>query len=159
MSASESRENLPDPHQVVERLRNMATDLRVWNDDADAVLAAADLIEFLAGQRDHLNQTAGHGYDLLERALDGMNEAVRLTFTSGSSAVGMEYIGNWLNGGDAVDDGAKDDRSDHHLDEADETFAQRLQGLPVLREKVADGNAYRHGDEHLDVQDTVPGRA
>ena len=103
----ESFENLPDPHKVAGHLRAIAerdneTDLR--HVKAGALIDAANLIEFLVDQRDRLNRTAGHGYDLLERALEGMNEAVRLTFTSGSSATGMEYIGNWLNEGDAVDD-------------------------------------------------------
>ena len=89
--------------------------LRAWLDGKNPTGLAADLMEVevasiireverLREQRDRINQTARHGYDMLERALEGMNEAVRLTFASGSSAVGMEYIGNWLNEGDAVDD-------------------------------------------------------
>ena len=41
---------------------------------------------------------------LLDRALDAMNHAVLITARTGSSATGMEYIADWLNGHDACDE-------------------------------------------------------
>ena len=62
-------------------------------------------------------------------------------------------------GGDAVDDGAKDDGGDHHFDEFDEAVAERFEGFGLIREEVAEGDADCDGDEHLDVEDSIPGGA
>lgn len=40
---------------------------------------------------------------MVSEALAAMNEAVRITDATGSSARGMEYVADWLNGRDAVD--------------------------------------------------------
>ena len=62
-----------------------------------------------------------------------------------------------LHAGDAVDDGAEDDRRDQHLDQRHERVAERLQLLAGLRGEVADQDADRDRAEHLDVEVPVPG--
>ena len=64
-----------------------------------------------------------------------------------------------LHGGDAVDDGAEDDGRNHHLDQLDEGVAQRLERLAEVRVTPADHDAERDGQEHLHVEDAIPGRA
>src|SRR6266542_395115 len=46
-----------------------------------------------------------------------------------------------VHGGDAVDDGAEDDRRDHHLHQSDEAVAQRFQIGTDRRPEPADGAA------------------
>jgi hypothetical protein len=58
---------------------------------------------------------------------------------------------------DAVHDRAEDDRPDHHLDERDEAVAERLEGDRRVGEEMPDQDADRDGDEHLNVENGVPG--
>ena len=58
--------------------------------------------------------------------------------------------------GDAVDDGAEDDRRDDHLDQLDEAVAERLERFAELRKEMADDDAERDGDQHLDVENPIP---
>ena len=64
-----------------------------------------------------------------------------------------------LDMGDARHHGAEDDRRDHHLDQLDEAVAERLD--PVVgrerRPQPADQRAEHDGDQHLDVENLVPG--
>ena len=59
---------------------------------------------------------------------------------------------------DAGDDGAEDDRCDHHPDQADEAVAQRLH--PVVgrevREQPAGQDAQYQREQHLDVEHAIP---
>src|SRR5690242_7442030 len=59
--------------------------------------------------------------------------------------------------GDAVHDGAEDDRRDHHLDQRDKAVAERLQLLAEMRPEISDQDAERDRDEHLNIEDLVPG--
>ena len=64
-----------------------------------------------------------------------------------------------LDMGDARHHGAEDDRRDHHLDQLDEAVAERLD--PVVgrkrRPQPADQRAEHDGDQHLNVENLVPG--
>ena len=59
----------------------------------------------------------------------------------------------------ARDNRAEDDRRDHHLDQLDEAFAERLD--PVVRRicrlKPAENRAEQDRDQHLDIENFVPG--
>ncbi len=59
--------------------------------------------------------------------------------------------------GDAVHDGAEDHRRDHHLDQRDEAVAERLELPAEVRIEIPDEDAERDRDQHLDVEDRVPG--
>jgi hypothetical protein len=50
-----------------------------------------------------------------------------------------------------LDNGAKDHRRDHHLDQRDERIAQRLQRIPGLGKEVPDQHANGDGYQHLDI--------
>ena len=54
-------------------------------------------------------------------------------------------------------DGAENHRRDHHLDQRDKTVAKRLQLLAEIGIEISDENAERDRDQHLDVEDLVPG--
>ena len=60
---------------------------------------------------------------------------------------------------DAGDHRAEDDRRDHHLDQLDEAVAERLD--PVIRRicrlKPAENRAEQDRDQHLDIENFVPG--
>jgi hypothetical protein len=53
---------------------------------------------------------------------------------------------------DAAHDGAEHHRCDHHLDQLDETVAERLEGGAELGPVVADGDAEDQADEDLYVE-------
>ena len=59
----------------------------------------------------------------------------------------------------AGDHRAEDDRRDHHLDQLDEAVAERLD--PVIRRicrlKPAENRAEQDRDQHLDIENFVPG--
>ena len=59
--------------------------------------------------------------------------------------------------GHAGDDGAEDDRRDHHPHELDEAIAERLHRRARLRIEVPQRDAGRRRDEHLSVQRSVEG--
>ena len=54
-------------------------------------------------------------------------------------------------------DGAEDHRRDHHLDQGDEAVAERLQLLAEIGKEPADQDAERDRDQHLNIEDLVPG--
>ena len=64
-----------------------------------------------------------------------------------------------LDVGDARHHRAEDDRGNHHLDQLDEAVAERLD--PVVgckpRPQPADERAEHDGDQHLNIEDPVPG--
>jgi hypothetical protein len=60
---------------------------------------------------------------------------------------------------DALNDGAENHRRDHHANEHDESVAERFQGYAHMREKTADENSNNDGNEHLHVENRVPGLA
>ena len=64
---------------------------------------------------------------------------------------GLADLPGFAQGGDAADDGAKNNRRDHHLDELDKAVAQRLERRPELGPVVADGDAEQQADQDLDV--------
>ena len=57
-----------------------------------------------------------------------------------------------LHAGDAMHDGAEDDRRDDHLDRLDEGIAQRLHLLAELRIVVPEQDAHHDRGQHLDVE-------
>ncbi len=63
-----------------------------------------------------------------------------------------------LDMGDARDDGAEDDRRDHHLDQLDEAVAERLDPLVggKRRPERASQRAKHDRDQDLDVENFVP---
>lgn len=61
--------------------------------------------------------------------------------------------------GDAVDDGAEDDGSDHHLDELHEPVAEGFERGAERWTETADEDAQGDRDQDLDVKDAIPGRA
>ena len=64
-----------------------------------------------------------------------------------------------LDMGDAGDDGAEDDGRYHHLDQLDEAVAERLDPITcrVSRLKPAEQRADQDRNQHLDIQNLVPG--
>jgi hypothetical protein len=61
--------------------------------------------------------------------------------------------------GDAVHDGAEDKRRDHHPDQRDETVAKRLHRLAGIGIEMPKHDASRNRNQHLDVEDLIPGTA
>jgi hypothetical protein len=60
-------------------------------------------------------------------------------------------------GADAVHDGAEDHRCDHHLDQRDETVAQRFESDAGVRKEMADEDADGDRDQDLNVENRIPG--
>ena len=54
--------------------------------------------------------------------------------------------------GHAADDGAEHHRRDHHLDQLDETIAQRLEGRAEIRPEMSGRDTGHDADQDLDVQ-------
>jgi hypothetical protein len=67
-------------------------------------------------------------------------------------------LGGLPYGADAEHDRAEDDRRDHHLDQAHEARADRLELLGEVRRGESHGDAEGHRDDHRDVEivGTVP---
>src|SRR5262249_51648451 len=57
---------------------------------------------------------------------------------------------------DAVHDGAEDHRRDHHLDELNETVAERLERLSGFGEEIAHRDADQDRNDHLNIEYRVP---
>jgi hypothetical protein len=57
-----------------------------------------------------------------------------------------------LHAGDAVDDGAEDDRGDQHLDQLDEQITKPLQAFAELRVEVPDQHAENDGAQDLEIE-------
>jgi len=60
-------------------------------------------------------------------------------------------------GGDALHDDAENHGGDHHSNQGDEGVAKRLEGQAGLWGEMADQDATEDGDEHLHVENGVPG--
>ena|ERR1700680_3364544 len=58
--------------------------------------------------------------------------------------------------GDAVNNGAEDDRCNDHLDQIDESISQRFEVLTQTRVYVADHDAEQNRDQNLDIKNAVP---
>ena len=59
--------------------------------------------------------------------------------------------------GDAVHHRAEDHGRDHHLDQRDEAVAERLERLAEIGIEMSDQDTDEDRDQHLDVEDLVPG--
>jgi hypothetical protein len=59
--------------------------------------------------------------------------------------------------GDSMNDRAKDDRHDVHLDQTHESISQRFQALAETRINVADHDAEEDANENLDIKNAIPG--
>ena len=57
-----------------------------------------------------------------------------------------------LHAGDAMHDGAEDDRRDEHLDQLDKHVAQRLHGLAKVRVEMAQQDTEHDGGKHLHIE-------
>ena len=57
-----------------------------------------------------------------------------------------------------MDDGAENNRGDHHFDQLDEAIAERLQRLAEFGKEPADQNSDGDSDQHLEVEDPIPAR-
>ena len=57
-----------------------------------------------------------------------------------------------LHAGDAVHDGAEDDRRDEHLDQLDEPVAERLHRLAELRVEMTQQDAEHDRGKHLHIE-------
>ena len=55
-----------------------------------------------------------------------------------------------------MNDRAKDDRRDDHLDQTHESISQRFQVLTQTRVNVADHDAEEDGNENLDIKNAIP---
>jgi hypothetical protein len=60
-------------------------------------------------------------------------------------------------GGDTVHDRAEDYRRNDHLDQIDESIAERFQAFTETRVQVANYDPDKDGDDNLDVENSVPG--
>ena len=56
-----------------------------------------------------------------------------------------------------MNDRAKDDRRDDHLDQTHESISQRFQALAQTRVDVADHDAEEDANENLDIKNAIPG--
>lgn len=60
------------------------------------------------------------------------------------------------NRSNTMDDGAKDNRADHHFDQRDKAIAKRLKLLSEIGKEIADGDTQQDRQDRLDVKDFVP---
>jgi hypothetical protein len=67
-------------------------------------------------------------------------------------SAGLSDLLHVLHAGDADDDGAEDDGRDDHLDQLDETVAERLHRRPGFRVEMAKQHADDDGDDDLEVK-------
>jgi hypothetical protein len=97
--------------------------------------------------------------DLAHQKTDAQRDCRdRLEIEQGLQADAAD-LGQILHRGDAVDDGAEDDRRDHHPDQLNEPVAQRFQGRAGGGEEMADEDAEGNGDQDLDIENAIPGTA
>jgi hypothetical protein len=72
-------------------------------------------------------------------------------------AAGLADLLHVLHAGDAGHDGAEDDGGNHHLDQLDETVAERPHLGGELGPEVPKQDAYHHRHKHLDIKRAVDG--
>ena len=83
---------------------------------------------------------------------DGQGEGGHDHEVAQRQAADLADGGGFGDGADAQDDGAEDDRGDHHLDQLDEPVAERLEGFADLGEQQADEGAEDDGGDDGDVE-------
>ena len=111
------------------------------------------LVDGRGVERGRIDVHAGAGRPDIDddQADDEGDRADHLEIEHGQAA-GLADLLHVFHAGDADDDGAEDDRRDDHLDQLDESVAQRLHRRAGFRIKMAEQDADRDGDQYLDVE-------
>jgi hypothetical protein len=132
-------------------------DRHEMRDDA-FLLGAADIAGHVLGveRRDIDIESAARLNDSADEEADGQRDGRDdLEIEQRLDADAADFL-EIAHRGDAVHDGAEDHRCDHHLDERDESIAERLHRLPGARIPVTEHDADGNRDKHLHVENGVP---
>jgi hypothetical protein len=165
-AAAELVQREAEQHREQQHLQDLALGERVDDGVRDDVEQEADRGlhlarpgvggDLLGVERVRVDVHAGTGLDGVDHhQADDQRDRAHDLEVEEREAAGLADLLHVLHAGDADDDGAEDDRRDHHLDQLDEAVAERLHRLAGLRPEMAEDDADDDRGDHLRVERLV----